>query len=99
MKIYKVIGALYGDEGKGYKVNELASKEKNTILIKHNGTAQAGHTVYNKNKVEHIFKTFGSGTLNGLNTILYKTFFVCPMSIIIEAKQLETKIKQPLISP
>ena len=95
MQIYKVIGALYGDEGKGYKVNELAKLNKTAIVVKHNGTAQAGHTVRASDK-EHIFKTFGSGTFQGLKTILYKTFFVCPMSLIIEAKQLDLLVSKPL---
>ena len=45
MKIYAVIGANFGDEGKGLVTNKLAEKLTNAIVVRHNGGAQAGHTV------------------------------------------------------
>lgn len=44
-EIHAVIGANYGDEGKGKFVNYLSRKTKKPIVIKANGSAQAGHTV------------------------------------------------------
>jgi adenylosuccinate synthase len=44
-----VIGANYGDEGKGQTVHDLveeaAKKKVQVSIVKHNGGAQAGHTV------------------------------------------------------
>jgi len=99
IEYHAVIGAMYGDEGKGFTVSELTKAkikdDKPVLVIKHNGTAQAGHTVY-KNKSQHkyhIFKTFGSGTFEGAHTYLYKTFYVCPMSLMIEYNLLKQNYK------
>nr|MCR5633910.1 adenylosuccinate synthetase [Lachnospiraceae bacterium] len=40
-----VIGKNFGDEGKGLAVNYFCSQVPDTLVIKHNGGAQAGHTV------------------------------------------------------
>ena len=40
-----VIGGAYGDEGKGLATDLFSAKASPTIVIKHNGGAQAGHTV------------------------------------------------------
>ena len=45
MRTIAVIGKNFGDEGKGFACSRLASSLKNTLIIKHNGGGQAGHTV------------------------------------------------------
>lgn len=78
--IQVVIGANYGDEGKGQTVYDIAKKFKaegfstNKILgIKYNGGAQAGHTA--KGFVHH---TLSSG---GTPTYLAKDFIFNPMAL------------------
>ena len=39
-----VIGALYGDEGKGLMVDRLAAATPRAVVVRSNGGAQAGHT-------------------------------------------------------
>ena len=43
MKTSVVIGASYGDEGKGRTVCDLATPD--SVVVRFNGGAQAGHTV------------------------------------------------------
>ena len=45
MRTIAVIGKNFGDEGKGYTCSRLASSLKKSLIIKHNGGGQAGHTV------------------------------------------------------
>ncbi len=66
-KISLVIGALYGDEGKGSFVNYLCSQAKKPLVIRFNGGHQAGHTVVHNGK-RHVFSNFGSGTLQNVPT-------------------------------
>lgn len=78
-----VIGANYGDEGKGLYANffaEIGKKEHDRHLtVRFNGGAQAGHTVYSKEyKKKHIFKHIGSGTFHGADTLLDEKFVVHP---------------------
>lgn len=66
---YAVIGSQYGDEGKGRVVDSLVKKLKGqTIVVRYNGGAQAGHTVKFKNGDSHVFHHFGSGTIRGAAT-------------------------------
>ena len=45
MRTIAVIGKNFGDEGKGFTCSRLASSLKKSLIIKHNGGGQAGHTV------------------------------------------------------
>lgn len=83
-----VIGAGYGDEGKGATVNSLASSD--SLVCRFNGGSQAGHTVVH-NGIRHIFSHFGAGTLKGAETYLSK-FFVCnPSAFMVEYEVLRSK--------
>ena len=48
MAITAVIGGQWGDEGKG-KIVDLLSRDAN-MVARFQGGANAGHTVYHKNK-------------------------------------------------
>ncbi len=76
-----VIGAGYGDEGKGATVNSLSSPD--SIVCRFNGGSQAGHTVVYEG-IRHVFSHFGAGTLKGAATHL-SHFFVCnPSAFLVE---------------
>lgn len=70
-----VIGANFGDEGKGLVTDFLAAQGADTV-VRFNGGAQAGHTVLTPQGQRHVFSHFGSGTLCGVPTFL-SAFFVC----------------------
>lgn len=87
-----VIGANYGDEGKGKMTDYLASQDiaqnKKTIVVCSNGGAQRGHTVQLDNGYRHIFHHLGSGTLAGADTYLPQSFIVNPIIFMKEYNEL-----------
>lgn len=82
-----VIGANFGDEGKGLITDFLCAQGAG-IVVRFNGGAQAGHTVATKDKERHVFHHFGSGSLCDVPTFLSE-FFVCnPILFFKELEQL-----------
>lgn len=86
IKMYAVIGAGYGDEGKGLITDYFCglsneNKKDKVLNIKVNGGAQAGHTVCRINSIEtgykhNVFRQYGSGTFTGADTLLLDTFML-----------------------
>lgn len=78
-KIKVVIGANFGDEGKGlmtdYFCNSFPSNEK-VLNVRYNGTCQAGHTVV-KGDRRHVFSHFGAGSFNENVDTYLSSFFYC----------------------
>ena len=70
---YAVIGNNYGDEGKGLAVDYLTLSGHN-LVVRHNGGAQAGHTVDREDK-RFVFHELSSGSFNGADTYWADTFF------------------------
>lgn len=89
MKIEVVIGANYGDEGKGMFTDFLCRNRPKPLVVLSNGGCQRGHTVNDsKTGVRHVFHHFGSGTLAGAPTVLSKTFLLNPMMFVKEFNEL-----------
>ncbi len=76
---HAVIGANYGDEGKGLMTDYLCVRERAELVVRFNGGAQAGHTVVTPNGARHVFHHHGSGGLLGVPTFLSKYFVVNPI--------------------
>lgn len=93
-----VIGANFGDEGKGLVTDFLsASAGSDTLVVRHNGGAQAGHTVVTPDGKRHVFHHFGSGTLAGASTFLSR-FYVCnPLLFFKERPLLEHFGMDPVV--
>lgn len=91
-----VIGANYGDEGKGQVTDYLASKyltenpDSRCIVILCNGGSQRGHTVTTFNK-RHVFHHFGSGTYAGAETYMTDNFILNPITFREEYEELESE--------
>jgi len=86
-----VIGANFGDEGKGLLTDYLCSKEGAGMVVRFNGGANAGHTVVTPDGRRHVFSHFGSGTFAGVPTFLSQ-FFVCnPILFMKEFNELSHK--------
>jgi adenylosuccinate synthase len=83
-----VIGANYGDEGKGLMTDFLCRNKGADLVIRFNGGAQAGHTVVTSDGLRHVFSHFGSGTLAGIPTFLSKFFILNPIIFKKEYMQL-----------
>ncbi len=85
-----VIGANYGDEGKGLMTDYFASLDpENTLVVRFNGGAQAGHTVLSPTGQRHVFSHFGAASFLGCPTLLSKFFIVNPMLFAKELKELK----------
>ena len=82
-----VIGAGWGDEGKGILTDTLAHQimleHGQCVVVRFNGGAQAGHTVC-VNRVRHVFHHFGSGALAGASTYMGPEFVAHPMLFLAE---------------
>lgn len=87
-----VIGANFGDEGKGlmtdYFCHQSTSKNESCIVVMSNGGAQRGHTVVDPSGTRHVFKHFGSGTIAGADTYCIEDFILNPMTFREEYESL-----------
>lgn len=84
MNVHMVIGAGYGDEGKGTITAKIAAKDPmNTIVVLNNGGAQRGHSVFYQNKVYNN-KHFGSASCLGSATFFGPMFIMDPMQFTQE---------------
>ena len=68
-----VIGKNFGDEGKGLAVDHLCAKG-DSLVIKHNGGAQAGHTVEIGEK-RFVFHQLSAGSFRHCDTFWADTYF------------------------
>ncbi|HUH85812.1 MAG TPA: adenylosuccinate synthetase [Stellaceae bacterium] len=74
-----VIGANFGDEGKGLMTDfHAAALGSDGLVVRFNGGAQAGHTVTTVDGKRHVFGHFGAGTFAGAPTFFSRFFAVNP---------------------
>lgn len=107
LESYAVIGAGYGDEGKGLLTDHLSrtlckDKYVKPLVARQNGGAQAGHTVVtqanNSEKTQrHVFRHLGAGTINGSATYLSSSFLVNPISLRAEVIELKSRGINPVV--
>jgi len=92
-----VVGANFGDEGKGLVVDTLVAQGPDSAVIRFNGGAQAGHTVVAEDGRRHVFSHFGAGTLRGAATFLSRFFVVQPSIFAREAAELAGIGMKPVV--
>lgn len=96
-----VVGANFGDEGKGlmtdYFCHKSTSKNKLCIVVMSNGGAQRGHTVNLLDGKKHVFKHFGSGTLVGAHTYCPSEYILNPMEFVREFEDLQQLFIDPVV--
>jgi adenylosuccinate synthase len=88
MKSSVVIGANWGDEGKGLMTDYLCRLHKADLVVRFNGGAQAGHTVVTPKGQRHIFNHIGSGYFAGASTYLSEYFILNPIVFRRECEEL-----------
>jgi adenylosuccinate synthase len=88
---YAVIGAGFGDEGKGKIVSSLCSQSSGPLVVRFCGGQQAGHHVVLGNGFDHVFSNFGSGTAQGVPTYWSKFCTFDPVGEVNERECLATK--------
>ena len=79
-----VIGAGFGDEGKGQMVDYFASTGNFSYVVRYNGGSQAGHTVFTDDGRRHVFSQLGAGSFQGLPTHLSRFFLFNPIYFMRE---------------
>ena len=87
-----VIGKNFGDEGKGGTVHRLC-KGKNAIVVRHNGGAQAGHTV-EEGDFRFVFHQLGSGSLQGCHTFWSHTFLPDLLKLDEEVEEFQEEVQR-----
>lgn len=80
-----VIGKSFGDEGKGATVHKLC-RGKKAVVVRHNGGAQAGHTVED-GEFRFVFHQLGSGSRAGCATYWSSTFLPDLLKLGEEAEE------------
>lgn len=98
MNIEIVIGANYGDEGKGLVTDFICKNTGNCIVVLNNGGCQRGHTVEHKDGKRHVFHHFGSGTLRGDGTYFSRNYYLNPMEFIRELEELKGICEYPIVT-
>lgn len=86
-KAIAIIGAGFGDEGKGLATDFFSRHNKATIVARGNGGSQAGHTVVDGER-RHVFGHVGSGAFAGVPTYLSSGFIANPYMLNKELKEL-----------
>ena len=76
---FAVIGANFGDEGKGLMTDWFCRQYPGALNVRTNGGAQAGHTVCTPQGDRHVFSHFGAGSFAEADTYLSEFFSVNPM--------------------
>jgi adenylosuccinate synthase len=97
MRARVVIGANFGDEGKGLITDYLCETQGAGIVVRFNGGAQAGHTVVRPNGKRHVFHHFGSGSFAGVPTYLSQFFIVNPICFYRELGELRGLGLNPVV--
>lgn len=92
MKARIVIGANYGDEGKGTVVARYTKASDNVLNILTNGGSQRGHSILTKDG-NITFQHFGSGTYYGADNYYSRYFILNPMQFKAEYDALIIKPK------
>lgn len=92
MKARIVIGANYGDEGKGTVVASYVKKAKGggVLNVLTNGGSQRGHSILTKDG-SITFQHFGSGTYHGADSYYSRFFILNPMQFVQEYEALIVK--------
>lgn len=93
-----VIGAGFGDEGKGLMTDFLASRHgPGAIVVRFNGGAQAGHTVTTPAGERHVFSHFASGSFVGAATFLSGYYVSNPILFVREREALKRIGVRPVV--
>jgi adenylosuccinate synthase len=87
-----VIGANFGDEGKGLLTDfYCAEPGPSATVVRFNGGAQAGHTVNMGHGRSHVFHHIGAGAFRGAQTFLSRHFIANPMLMLEERRLLDRR--------
>ena len=91
-----IIGASYGDEGKGLATDFFGLREKGDVInVLTNGGPQRGHTVELSDGRRHVFRHFGAASFRRAATYYAEQFLINPMEFVREYDELAGTDRQP----
>lgn len=90
--VYIVIGAQFGDEGKGRTVDDIASNYPVTTVTRYSGGSQASHSVVTPDGIRHAFRHVGSNTFHTLNA--FKAGTHLGSNFLVDFTNLSTELTQ-----
>ena len=95
-----IIGASYGDEGKGLAADYFGSRGSSDLVdlvnVLTNGGPQRGHTVEMPDGLRHVFKHFGAASFRGAASYFDRQFLVNPMEFVREYEELSSIHRPPM---
>ena len=86
-----IIGANYGDEGKGLATDYFCNPSEKWLGVLTNGTSQRAHTVDTIDGKHHMFSHFSSGTFQGADTYISINFAINPITFVNEYLALQNE--------
>jgi adenylosuccinate synthase len=95
---FAIVGANFGDEGKGLFTDAVTRLFRAKHVARFNGGAQAGHTVVDCEQ-RHVFGHVASGLFAGADTYLSSRFIVNPYLLTKELTKLKLPAYQVYASP
>ena len=93
MKARIIIGANYGDEGKGTVTARYVKDSSNALNVLTNGGSQRGHSILTKDG-SITYRHFGSGTYYGADNYYSRYFILNPVQFTQEYNELIIKPKK-----
>ena len=88
MVVDVVLGAQFGDEGKGKVTNFLVENGNYDFVLRFNGGGNAGHTIYRDGK-KIVTHHIPSGVLHGVPSIIGPNCVLYPRNFFAEIEELE----------
>ena len=83
-----IVDLQYGDCGKGKVAHHLCQSQKYTHVLRYNGGANAGHTIFHKGK-KFITHQIPAGVFFGIKSIVGNGCVLDPVQFFSELKMLE----------
>lgn len=96
MKADIVIGANYGDEGKGTVVATIAKKHSKSLNILTNGGPQRAHTIVTEEYGDFTFKHLGSASCYNADSYFSEYFIINPIQLVNEYQSVTNIIGKPI---
>lgn len=94
MNVKIIVGANYGDEGKGLATNYFSKAANGKVLnVLYSSGPQRGHTVELSDGTRHVFHHLGSGSFSGADTFFDERFLINPMVFVKEWNELSLDTK------
>jgi len=99
MSVKVILGLQNGDEGKGRVVDDLCHTTEAPIIVRFQGGANAGHTIYDENSNKSVVHLLPSGVLNpNAVNIITRAVVVDPLQLVKEIEEFNVKPNTLIVS-